>query len=274
VDRQADLVVDTTGRTSRTPTWLTEHGYEAPPLEEVEIDLAYSTVYLDRPTGDKRAFFVMPCPPRTRGVGVLPVEDGRWVLTLFGVHGDHPPTDREGLADFVDSLPVDELSTLFAERSVRSAAVAHYPFPSNRRRRYWDLDRFPENFLVLGDAIASFNPIYGQGMSVAALEALQVHHALANGGQRDLAGRVFDRIEPVVDDAWNLAVSADFRFEETSGAKPTGTDLLNRYLGRLTRKAHEDAALADAYSRVVTMERRPTSLLRPRVAWRVLKPSL
>ncbi|MFB6089890.1 MAG: oxidoreductase, partial [Halobellus sp.] len=115
---------------------------------------------------------------------------------------------------------------------------------------------------------------YGQGMSVAALQALQLHHTLAKAGMEDVAVQFFDRVQPVIADAWNVAVGTDFRFDETDGPKPTGTDLLNRYLSRLTRRAHHDSALADAYARVVSLERRPTSLLRPRVAWRVLKPSL
>lgn len=270
----ADLVVDATGRTSRTPEWLKRNGYPTPPTDDVEVNLAYGTVYLDRPPGDVRAYNVLPAPPRKRGAIVLPVEDGRWVMTLVGIHGDHPPTDRRGYEEFADSLPVDAIGRLLEEHPVVSEGIAAYPFPSNRRRRYWDLDAFPDGLLVVGDAIASFNPVYGQGMSVAALEALALHHALARGSADGLASRFFGRVETIVEDAWNVAVGTDFRFPATTGPKPTGTDLLNRYLGRLTRKAHRDGVLADAYTRVVSMERRPTSLLHPSVAWRVLRPAI
>lgn len=269
----AGLVVDATGRPSRTPTWLADNGYSSPPVDEVTIDLAYSSIQLARPADDQRAYLVMPSPPRKRGVLMFPVEDGRWLMTLQGVHGDHPPTDREGLADFAASLPVPVFERLIDEREVLSEEVAHYPFPSNRRRRYWDLDRFPDGLVVVGDAVASFNPIYGQGMSVAALEALHLHHALAENGREELALRFFDRIETVVEDAWNMAVGADFRFPETTGPKPPGTDLMNRYFSRFTRKAHTDGELAETHARVVMMERRPASLLHPRVVWRVLKPT-
>jgi len=270
----ADLVVDATGRTSRAPTWLADWGYRAPPEDEVDVDLAYGTVYLDRPSGDDRALYVMPDPPSGRGAVVLPVEGDRWVVTLFGLHGDHPPTDPAGFLDFAASLPIDEVAELVRAHRTVSDGVAGYPFPASRRRRYWALDRFPDGFLVVGDAVASFNPIYGQGMSVAALEARHLHRVLVDRPVDGLAPHFFDRIEPVVEDAWRLSVGSDFRFPDTAGPKPLGTDVLNRYVARLTRQAHEDGLLADAYARVVAMERPPQSLLRPRFAWRVLRPAV
>jgi 2-polyprenyl-6-methoxyphenol hydroxylase-like FAD-dependent oxidoreductase len=273
-DISADLVVDCTGRTSSTPNWLETHGYRRPPRDEVEIDLAYGTITVDRPADDRRAFHVMPCPPRTRNAVVLPIENDQWIVTLSGIHGDHPPDDIEKLLEFAASLPIDDIEQLIEAHEITSTEIKRYPFPASVRRRYWELRGVPNGLIVLGDAIASFNPIYGQGMSVAALEALQLHHALAESGLDDLARRFFDRAESVVDDAWNVSVGTDFRFAETTGPKPPGTDLLNRYLARLTRKAHEDGTLADAYARVVTMQEPPTSLLRPRIAWRVLKPTL
>lgn len=269
----ADLVVDATGRTSRTPSWLDDHGYAPPPVDEVTVDLAYSTALIERPTGDRRTFFVTPDAPRTRGVVMMPVEDGRWLLTAIGVHGDHPPTDPDGLTAFVASLPVTEPGRLLEERPWASDEIAHYPFPANRRHRYEALDRFPDGLLVVGDAVSSFNPIYGQGISVAALEAVLLHRMLATGGRADLARRFFDRAEEVVDVPWSIAVGGDFEFSQTEGPKPTGTDLFNRYLARLMRRAHTDGALRDPLIRVFNMERPPTDLFRPGVAWRVLRPT-
>jgi 2-polyprenyl-6-methoxyphenol hydroxylase-like FAD-dependent oxidoreductase len=270
----ADLVVDATGRTSRTPNWLADHDYPAPTVDEVHIDVAYSTAFVDRPADARQTRVVLPNPPRKRGGGMFPVENGRWMMTLFGVHGEHPPTDPEGFVDFAASLPIPDFARRIDDHGLVSETIEHYPFPSNRRVRYEDLDRFPDGLLVVGDGIASFNPIYGQGMSVAALEALQLHHALAAGGTDDLAGRFFERTETVVDDAWMLAVGADFQFQQTTGPKPTGTDLVNRYLTRLVRTARTDGKVADAFNRVVIMEERPTSLFRPGILWRVLAPSL
>ncbi|OYR42098.1 oxidoreductase [Halorubrum sp. Ib24] len=267
----ADLVVDATGRTSRTPAWLSAHGYEAPPEESVEIDVTYSTVRVDRPRDVRHSIFVPPDPPRTRGGAAIPVEDGEWEVIVQGVHGDDTPGDREGLIAFAESLPVDELGELVREREWTADEIHRYPFPSSVRRRYERLDAFPDGLVVTGDAVASFNPIYGQGMSVAALDALLLHHALGTGLD-DLAPRFFDEAADVVDAVWNVAVGGDFRFPETTGPKPAGTDLFNRYVDRLVRKAHADGRLTDAFYRVFRLEREPTSLLRPSVAWRVLRP--
>lgn len=271
---RADLVVDATGRTSQTPAWLEDHGYEAPSVDEVAIDVAYSTVMVERPPDDRRAFFVPPDPPRTRGAGVFPIEDGRWQATLVGVHGDHPPTEPGAMQEFASSLPVSELRRLFDGGRWVSDDADHYPFPCNRRRRFEDLDRFPDGLVVVGDALSSFNPIYGQGMSVAALEALVLHQTLATADRSDLALRFFDDVEAIVDLPWSIAVGGDFEFAETTGPKPRGTDLFNRYIARLMRSAQSDWRVREALVRVFMLEKPPSSLFRPGVAWRALRPTL
>ncbi|MFC5280001.1 FAD-dependent oxidoreductase [Halorubrum rubrum] len=268
----ADLVVDATGRTSRTPSWLEEHGYEPPQTESVEVDVTYSTVRVDRPASARHALVVPPDPPRTRGAAAIPIEDGRWEVILQGLHGDDAPTDREGLVAFAESFPVAEVAELVRDREWADPEIHRYPFPSSVRRRYDRLDRFPDGLVVTGDAVASFNPIYGQGMSVAALDALALHHALAGGGLDDLGRRFFDRTADLVEAVWRVAVGADFAFEATTGPKPTGTDAFNRYVDRLVSTAHDDGRVTDAYYRVFRLERGPTSLLRPGVSWRVLTP--
>lgn len=268
----ADVVVDATGRTSRTPEWL-ERNHYAPPVEkEVQVDLGYSTICLKRPVADQHAFLIVPSPPVTRGGTVVPIENDRWIVTLFGLHGDHPPTDVSGLKKFARQLPTQEIYHLLDTHEWLSDEIHHYPFPASLRRCYEDLHRFPEGLLVTGDAVASFNPIYGQGMSVAALDALQLHHALASGGLADLASRFFDRIGDVIDTIWRMTVGADFDFPETEGPKPPGTDLLNRYLSRVIETAHTNDQVSDQFARVLRLEKPPTALFAPNVIWQVAAP--
>jgi 2-polyprenyl-6-methoxyphenol hydroxylase-like FAD-dependent oxidoreductase len=269
----ADLVVDATGRTSRTPTWLEEHGYTPPKIDDVHIDLVYSSTRIDRPPEDRRAYFIGPDAPRTRGGAVIPIEDNQWLVNLQGVHGDHPPTDEDGFEAFAASLPIPQLERLLDAHPWVGDDIAAYPFPSSRRRRYEELDRFPDGLVVIGDAIASLNPLYGQGMSVAALEALQLHHTLAEGNESDVPHRFFERAEGVVDTAWRFAVGADHQFAQTDGPKPLGTDMFNWYASRLITRAHSNSALSEAFANVVTMREPPTVLLRPGILWRVLRPS-
>ena len=268
-----DLVVDATGRTSRTPGWLERHGYTSPPVDEVSIDLAYSTVLIERPANDRRAFIVPPDLPHTRGFGMFPVEDDRWMATFGGIHGDHPPTDADELTDFAAGVPGPNAKQLLDTQPWISDEIVHYPFPSTLRRRYEDLDRFPDGLVVIGDGIASFNPVYGQGMSVAALESLLLHESLATTGLEDLARHFFEQSTEVIDSAWVMAVGPDFRFSRTTGPKPRGTNLMSRYISRLHRKAHTDGTLRDAFTRVLMMEQPPTTLLHPGVMWRVLRPA-
>jgi hypothetical protein len=201
-----------------------------------------------------------------------PVEGGRWIANLQGVHGETPPTDGEGFREYAASLPVPEIRQLIADYPWATDEIVAYPFPSSRWHHYEGLDRFPGGLLVVGDALASFNPVYAQGMSVAALEALVLHHALV-AGQEDLASRFFDRTAGVVGTAWSLATGADFGFAETRGPRPRGTTIVNWYLNRLLRQAHTDGTLTDAFVGVLMMEHPPTALLRPGVVWRVLKPT-
>ncbi len=269
----ADLVVDATGRTSKTPAWLEERGYEAPPVDEVTIDVSYSTAVIERPPGDRRGFLVPPSAPRKRGAVVIPVEGDRWEVLLQGVHDADPPTEREAFVEYAESLPVPRVGELVASRPWATEEIGYYPFPASVRRRYEALDRFPDGLVVVGDALASFNPVYGQGMSVAAMDAPLLQHALADGGLEDVGPRFFDRAAGVIDDVWQIAVGADFGFPETEGPKPRGTAVLNWYLSRLLHRAHSDGDLTNAFARVLRLEQPPSTLLRPGVVRRVFLPT-
>lgn len=270
---EADLVVDATGRTSHTPAWLADNGFDAPPEDEVHIDVEYSTVLLERPPGDRRAYVVFPGSGQLHGGAIVPVEGDRWLLTLFGMHDAETPTDLAGVREFVASLPIPHVAELLEAHDITTEEVSQYPFPSNLRRRYEDLSRFPDRLVVVGDAIASFNPIYGQGMSVAALEAALLQHTIADGARASLGPRYFDRVADTVDIAWNMAVGSDHQFPQTTGPQPRGSALLNRYLSRLLRKAHSDGELYEAFMRVQGMEEPPSSLFPPSIVRRVLAPS-
>jgi 2-polyprenyl-6-methoxyphenol hydroxylase-like FAD-dependent oxidoreductase len=268
----ADVIVDATGRTSRTPAWLAENGYGEPPVEEVEIDMVYSTIRVNRPEGDRRMPFVPQSAPRTRGGAAFPVEGGEWIVTLGGMHETDPPTTIEGFRPYARKLPIEDIEQILASHEVVSDGVEQYPFPSNRRVRYETLDRFPGSLVVLGDAIASFNPIYGQGMSVAALEALTLHEILASTGDDPLGMRFLNRATDVVDIAWQMAVGSDAAFEQTTGPTPPGASMFDTYLSRLIRQAHTDPHLSEAFYRVVGMEVAPTNLFRPATIWRTVTP--
>ncbi len=271
----AGLVVDATGRGSRAPAWLAGLGYPAPEEERVEIGLGYATRFFRRRPehlGGAKMVQVTPTPALRRAAIVHAQEGERWIMTLVGYHGDRPPDDDAGFAEFARSLPAPDVYDL-----IRRAEPLGDPlpatFPANQRRHYERLPRFPEGFLVTGDAISSFNPMYGQGMSVAAIEAAALAECCAAGFE-GLAPRFFRRASAVVDLAWGMTAGNDRRLLAPDVAQSARTRFLQWYLGRLhvAARCEPDAALA--FLSVSGLMARPTSVLRPAVALRVLRGNL
>jgi 2-polyprenyl-6-methoxyphenol hydroxylase-like FAD-dependent oxidoreductase len=267
----ADLVVDATGRGSRTPLWLQGLGYPRPETEQVRIGLGYATRTYRLPPDalDGDLAILHGATPEHPRAGALQVLEGdRWMLTLAGILGDHPPTDPDGFLAFARSLRFPDIY-----EAIRDAAPLDDPvgfrFPASVRHRYERLDRFPDGLLVTGDAVASFNPIYGQGMSVAALETLTLRRHLERGAA-PRPRRLFRDLARIVQVPWDIAAGGDLVFPGVQGRRTPTTRLVNAYIARLHAAAAHDARLATAFVRVAGLVAPPQSLLRPGVAVRVL----
>lgn len=277
----ADLVVDASGRGSRLPQWLSALGYPPPPEDRLEIDLRYATRHYRRPAGaaDWRSLIVYPDPPtHTRGGIIVPVEDDGWVVTVFGYHRDHPPGDNDGYLQFARGLPSPELY-----EAVRTAQpltdVSVLSDPRAVWRRYDRADRFPAGVLAIGDSFCSTDPVFGQGMTMAAQGADLLGAMLPSypGGrsagsavQASWRRRYFRRLAGRVSRAWQTAGLEDLRYPQTAGPRPRLTAAFQWYTDAVIRATAADTHVFRHYLRTVHHLAGPMNLLRPSVLLRVL----
>jgi 2-polyprenyl-6-methoxyphenol hydroxylase-like FAD-dependent oxidoreductase len=272
---EADFIVDTSGRGSATPRWLEELGYDRPSESAVTVNMGYSTRTFRRAPGQlqgARLILINPdFPAVKRGGNVMPVEGDRWMVTLIGWGKDYPPADGDAFLEFTRTLPAPDLYNLLRQTEPLTDVIQHR-LPSNLRRHYERLSRFPERHLVLGDAICSFNPVYAQGMTSAAMQAAALEEALESASGLDgISRRYFPRVAQVVDMAWQLAVGEDFRSPDTTGPRPRGLSLVNRYVTRVHRATQSDTEVYRAFLDVMNLVQPASTLMRPGMIWRVLR---
>ncbi|MFI6508996.1 FAD-dependent oxidoreductase [Streptosporangium sp. NPDC050855] len=271
---EADLVVDATGRGSRTPVWLEELGYDRPGEERVKVGLAYTTRHYrlsSDPYGDDLSINPVASPANPRGAFFPKLHDGSSQLSLTGILGDHPPTDPDGFLAFVRSLSAPEIYEAVRDAEPLDDPVT-FRFPASVRRRYERLRRFPEGLLVMGDGVCSFNPVYGQGMTVAALEAMVLREHLRLGVP-PRPQRFFRDISPVIDVPWEISAGGDLAFPGVEGPRSLKTRLGNVYMSRLHAAAARDGGVTEAFFRVAGLVDPPQRLFRPGLVLRVLRNS-
>lgn len=279
-DMSADLIVDASGRRSKAPEWLQSLGYEAPEETLINAYVGYATRWYEAPTNtDWTALVVASNPARgeLRGGGVFRVEGNRMLAMMGGMNKDYPPTDEAGFLDYVRSLPTPALYEAIRDAKPVST-IYGYRYDGSRRRHYERLTRRPERFILVGDAVCSFNPIYGQGMSVAAIGAEVLRSLLqefATAGRRDLIGFATtfqERLGSAVNDAWIMATGEDLRYPGTEGKRPGAfVRLVQRYTDQVVKACAADPTLARRFHRVMNMVDRPQALFQPAVGWRVLR---
>jgi hypothetical protein len=197
--------------------------------------------------------------PAKRGGLIFPIEGGRWMVTLCGWHGDHPGADEEGFLDFAARLPAPDLHRWIADAEPLTPIVAH-GFPANWRRHYERMERFPEGLVVVGDAVCSFNPVYGQGMTVAAIEATALGEWL-RGRRRAAAFR--HEVARIVEPAWQMTTGEDMRFAETIGRRSPAIRFLHAYTALVHRAAGSSPRVAERFYRVMNMVDDPATLFAP-----------
>ncbi|WP_084962429.1 FAD-dependent oxidoreductase [Thermoactinospora rubra] len=268
---RTDLVVDASGRGSRTPLWLREIGCRPPAEERVTIGLTYTTREFRRVAahlGGDLAVVVGPTSEAARAGVALATEGDRWIVTLGGYGGETAPVDLDGFAAYAASLAVPDLHHL-VRHAEPVGEPRTYRTPASVRRRYERLDDFPEGLVVVGDAVCAFNPLYGQGMTVAATEAQVLLTWAGRGARRP---RDFFRgISSLVDGPWDIVVGGDLRLPGVEGEITPKVKLVNAYLGRFHAAAAHDPELGRRFLRVANLVDAPPALMSPGTMLRVLR---
>ena len=276
--RSADLVIDASGSGDSTLAALRATGHEAPAETTIGVNVGYSTATFaipdDAPPHWKGLMHLPKAPEAARGALMFPVEGARWMVALAGREGDYPPGDEAGFRLFTEGLRTPTLTN--ALRSARLVdKVDRFRFPESRLRHFDRLAAFPRGLLPIGDAICRFNPIFGQGMSVAALEARALGQALeasaASDGSLDAARRAFfARVVEIVDTPWALAAVPDLIYPSTVGARPPDFEMSLRFGVALTKATAQHPDIHKVAAEVQQLLRPRAALMAPGIVERVM----
>jgi 2-polyprenyl-6-methoxyphenol hydroxylase-like FAD-dependent oxidoreductase len=257
----ADLVIDAGGRGSHAGRWLTELGFEVPEETTIGVDLAYASCKFRVPDDADRSerLIVFDCarPDCPNGAVMQIIEDDTWLLSLQGRFGDYPPSDEAGFFAFAKSLHTSRLYELI-RGAERITDIVTFRYPSAVRRHYERLPALPDGFLVLGDAVTSFNPVYGQGMSVAAIQVEALQQLLAEcaddgHGVADLARPFFSKAADIATNAWQLASDVDLAYPQTQGERPPDLNERLAYFAALDSLCADDVELHRLLLEVVSL---------------------
>lgn len=276
-DIQADLVVDASSSGQLTLNLLAALGIPAPRESTVGVEIGYSTMLFEIPRdapAEWRMVGTIPDPPRNRrGSILLPVEGNRWIVTVSGSHDCKPPDGEAGFMEFAQ-----QLRTLTIYNAIKNAKrcgpAMRYGFKASRWRHFEVLERFPSGLIPFGDTICRFNPIYGQGMSVAAKEACLLRdllQAAAENGQGpgSLTGEFLAQAQPIIDAPWATAVIPDFRDPLTGGERPPDLEDALEFGAALRRLAYEDGEIHRLMLEVQHMIKPRSILQQPEIVERV-----
>ncbi|MBT2406694.1 MULTISPECIES: NAD(P)/FAD-dependent oxidoreductase [unclassified Streptomyces] len=272
----AALVVDATGRTSKAPAWLAAIGNPAPAVTRYDSRLGYSSRYYEMPKDPTRRWqglYVQGRPDSPRGAVLVPLDGGRWLVTLIG-NGEHvPPTGDEEFLGFARSLRSPVLYDAIRDAKPLSSPTA-FRSTANEWHHFERLDRWPAGFVVLGDASCRFNPVYGHGMTVAALAADALDEELGGLELREIPGaarRIQRKTAAAAEVAWQIATSEDMRYPWTEGPPPDlATRVLQQYMSRVMVGANADPAISAPFFDVLSLSTAPEALLSPGTVVRVL----
>lgn len=276
---EADLVVDASGRHSHAPEWLTSLGCE--PVRETVVNafLGYATRLYELPAmiaDGVKGVLIQAAPPEAPRSGIaFPIENDRLILTLSGGGRDYPPSDERGFLEFTESLRSPHILYLIQNAKPLSE-IRTFRNTQNRLRHYEELSNAPGGFVLLGDSVCAFNPVYGQGMTTAAIGAMELGNQVNSMKSRSFDGafvRSFQkRLAATNTLPWSLATGSDCRYPETEGAsRNLKSRLMHGYINRIIELTTRDAAVRWLWLAIFQMVEPPSKLFKPTIVLKVLR---
>ena len=269
----ADLVIDAMGRGAHTPNLLESLGYGRPIEDQIVMRTCYVSQPLRIPPGIvEQLVAVGAAPGRPTGMFLLGYENDTSIFTVFGMVGHEPPGDLAGMLSFAEEYtPAHVLAAVRAAEPL--GEVIRHRMPSSQWRRYDKMRRFPKGLLVCGDAICSFDPIYGQGMTVSALDAVALRDCLVRS-RHDLARRYFRAAAKSIAVAWQMGAGSDLAFPEVQGRRSLSTRMTNRLADWVLTACESDAVVVEKFFRVNNLIDPPVRLMHPSFISRVAAVNL
>ncbi|GAA5266521.1 hypothetical protein ACOSOMT5_P2949 [Acidiphilium sp. MT5] len=268
----ADLIVDATGRHSKlTLDAIATMGLEPPEETEIDIDIAYTTAIYKIPEGasfDWKYSYVLANPPDDgRSALLIPIEGGRWMVTLVARHGQRVPSDPDGFVGFAKALRTPLIFDAIKNAELLEP-LSNFVVRGSRWRHFERLGRFPSGLLPIGDTICGFNPVYGQGMCVAAQQAVLLRNLLGQS-HREIHDSFFAALPSIIAPAWSSSI-ADFAYPKTGGVRPADLDARLRFSAGIVRLAASDASVHKLFVEVFNMLRSPAIFQEPDLRERIL----
>ncbi len=272
-------MVDASGRNSKSLQWLESLGYKTPKITWVDSDVAYATRFYKKPVtikDDWKIFAVLNRPPSFPKMGaIFEVENNKWIVTMYSIGKQHPPANENGFLEFAQSLPDPYIYQQKIKNAKPISPIHGYRFRGSRFIHFDGLDTWPENFIVLGDAVCTFNPFYGQGMTVASESALLLKDMLSKSATSDeLAGFAKNfqkKLTKIISQSWLMATGEDFRWPTTKGKRPNAlTRLIQKYIDKVLLASPYSKHAAKAFQEMTQMVKSPIVVFHPSIVKTVI----
>lgn len=274
----ADLVIDASGVTALHNQWLSNSGYGIPAKSEIKVDLFYACMVfkeLSNESMNGHSLLAYPNPPEVeRGGMISPIEGNRMLVTLIGYGMKEVPNDKVSFLEYARTLEQPEFYEAIKSALPLSEDVQIYRFPALRRYHLEKLKHFPSGLLVIGDAYCRVDPLFAQGMSLAAMEAKALRTLLMQGKTKEhLTKSYHKKVSRIIDIPWLIAITEDFRFHTTNGRKPISLPILQWFVKKVVKAYSHDESVYSQFIQVLHLKAHPIILARPGILAKVLKSS-